>query len=134
MPKDAGYLTCGMSGILQSSSGFLPQTSQLPILLVSIGLLLAQVPRNSLPVTRCRILISKKAAPNTAKMTAKRVRKLYMMVHFGGAKITPLARGWLLFHKPMKCTLLWYAFLAPAAAPLSGCRIQVAGCRIQVAS
>lgn len=57
-----------ISGILQASSAVFPQTVHSPTSLFSIGLLLAQVPLNSLPVTMWRILIIMKPIPKAAKI------------------------------------------------------------------
>lgn len=62
------------SGIWHCSSGFLPQREHSPRFFFIIGLLVAQVPRNSLPVTMCLILIIMNDMPKTTK-TIKSVDK-----------------------------------------------------------
>jgi len=59
------------SGILHSSSGLLPHTLHSPTLFLSIGLLVAQVPRNSLPVTIWRILMRMNEIPKKPKIMAR---------------------------------------------------------------
>jgi len=59
------FFYAGTSGIWQSSSGFLPQTLHSPSLFLIIGLLVAQVPLNSLPVTIYLMLISINEMPKT---------------------------------------------------------------------
>jgi hypothetical protein len=59
------------SGILQSSPVCLPHTVHSPISFFSIGLLLAQVPLNSLPVTICLRLMRPKEMKNTPKISPK---------------------------------------------------------------
>ena len=59
---------------LHSSPGLLPQTVHSPMLFFNIGLLVAQVPLNSLPVNMWRILMSKNEMPknpNTIDNTYK---------------------------------------------------------------
>lgn len=65
------YVVACCSGSWQSSSGFLPHTLHSPRLFLIIGLLVAQLPLNSLPVTICRMLIRQKAPRKTEKMIAK---------------------------------------------------------------
>lgn len=62
------YLT---SGILQSSPVCLPHTVHSPISFFSTGLLLAQVPLNSLPVMICLRLMRPKEMKNTPKISPK---------------------------------------------------------------
>ncbi|MFT4567269.1 MAG: hypothetical protein ACI9FN_002234 [Saprospiraceae bacterium] len=73
--KIGGHYALATSGIWQSSSGDLPHTLHSPISFLSIGLLVAQVPLNSLPVTMYRMLISKNEMPNTVKTINRVVRK-----------------------------------------------------------
>ena len=68
------------SGILHSSSGFLPQTEQSPIWFLSIGLLVAHVPRNSLPVNIWRRFISANDKPNTTNMIANMGRNVAIIL------------------------------------------------------
>lgn len=63
-----------ISGILQSSSGFLPHILQSPSSFFNIGLLLAQVPLNSLPVTMCLMLIMMKEIAKTPPMISNIVK------------------------------------------------------------
>lgn len=63
------------SGILQSSSGDFPQTVHSPILFLIIGLLDAQVPLNSLPVTIYLILIKMNDSPNVTPIINNMVKK-----------------------------------------------------------
>lgn len=76
------------SGILHTSSAFLPQTSQSPIFDLSIGLLLAQVPLNSLPVTTCLKLISTNEIKNVPKMITKMNKKSFINCDLNGLHLT----------------------------------------------
>jgi len=81
------------SSPLQSSPGILPQTVHSPSLDLSMGLLLAQVPRNSLPVRICRMFIMMNPTAKKPKITAKRERNFIPLIL--NAKITPIEHPFL---------------------------------------
>ncbi len=66
--KNCDYV---VSGILQASSALAPHRLQSPTLFLIIGLLVAQVPRNSFPVNICLILIKANEMRNNENIIKK---------------------------------------------------------------
>ena len=83
MSNEPDYACCG---ILHSSSGFLPQTLHSPRLFLIIGLLVAQVPLNSLPVKICLILISPKAIRKKLNMMLNEISNSFIVILYSQCK------------------------------------------------